>query len=33
VDEPLAELGTHLMLPKQHEHRRAQLEASLPSIR
>jgi glyoxalase family protein len=32
VDEPLAELGTHLMLPKQHEARRAQLEASLPPI-
>ena len=32
VDEPLAELGTHLMLPKQHEHRRAQLESSLPPI-
>ena len=32
VDEPLAELGTHLMLPKQHEPRRAQLEASLPPI-
>ena len=32
VDEPLAELGTHLMLPKQHESRRTQLEASLPPI-
>jgi len=32
VDEPLAELGTHLMLPKQHEPRRAQLEAVLPPI-
>jgi glyoxalase family protein len=33
VDESLDELGTHLMLPKQHEHLRAQLEASLPPIK
>ncbi|MBC6989596.1 ring-cleaving dioxygenase [Hymenobacter sp. BT491] len=32
VDEPLAELGTHLMLPKQHEKLRARLETSLPPI-
>ncbi|QDA61615.1 ring-cleaving dioxygenase [Hymenobacter jejuensis] len=32
VDEPLAELGTHLMLPKQHERLRARLETSLPPI-
>ncbi|WP_310395184.1 ring-cleaving dioxygenase [Hymenobacter sp.] len=33
VDEPLAELGTHLLLPPQHEARRAQIEAHLPVIR
>lgn len=32
VDEPLNELGTHLMLPRQHEHLRADLENSLPKI-
>jgi glyoxalase family protein len=32
VDEPLAELGTHLLLPPQHEPRRAQIEAHLPKI-
>jgi len=32
VDEPLAELGTHLMLPSQHERLRAQLDAHLPKI-
>ncbi|UOQ52256.1 ring-cleaving dioxygenase [Hymenobacter cellulosivorans] len=32
VDEPLAELGTGLKLPKQHEPLRARLEASLPPI-
>jgi len=32
VDEPLAELGTHLMLPTQHEHLRAQLAQRLPKI-
>ena len=33
VDEPLEELGTHLMLPPQHEPRRERLEQSLPPIR
>lgn len=32
VDEPLAELGTGLKLPKQHEHLRSQLEAHLTPI-
>jgi glyoxalase family protein len=32
VDEPLAELGTHLMLPTQHEHLRSQLEQRLPPV-
>lgn len=32
VDEPLNELGTHLKLPVQHEHLRAELEKSLPTI-
>jgi glyoxalase family protein len=32
VDEPLNELGTHLMLPDQHEHYRATLEQSLPKL-
>jgi glyoxalase family protein len=32
IDEPLAELGTHLMLPTQHEHLRAQLEKRLPPV-
>jgi glyoxalase family protein len=32
VDEPLAELGTHLMLPTQHEHLRPQLEQRLPKV-
>ncbi|TDN36774.1 ring-cleaving dioxygenase [Hymenobacter sp. UV11] len=32
VDEPLAELGTHLMLPTQHKHLRPQLEQRLPKI-
>ncbi|MGI4886046.1 MAG: ring-cleaving dioxygenase [Janthinobacterium lividum] len=32
VDEPLAELGTHLMLPAQHEHLRPQLEKRLVPI-
>ena len=32
VDEPLNELGTHLMLPHQHEHLREQLEQLLPKI-
>ncbi|SMB98839.1 Glyoxalase/bleomycin resistance protein/dioxygenase [Hymenobacter roseosalivarius DSM 11622] len=33
IDEPLAELGTHLLLPPQYEGRRAQIEAQLPVIR
>jgi glyoxalase family protein len=32
IDEPLAELGTHLMLPSQHEPQRAQLENHLPKL-
>jgi glyoxalase family protein len=32
VDEPAAELGTHLKLPPQHEDQRAQLEAVLTPI-
>jgi glyoxalase family protein len=32
VDEPLAELGTHLMLPPQYEARRAQIEKILPVL-
>jgi glyoxalase family protein len=32
VDEPLAELGTHLMLPAQHEGKRAAIEAHLPVL-
>lgn len=32
VDEPLAELGTHLMLPQQHDYLRAELENSLPKL-
>lgn len=32
VDEPLNELGTHLMLPHQHEHLREDLEKLLPKI-
>ncbi|GAB2943408.1 ring-cleaving dioxygenase [Hymenobacter coalescens] len=32
VDEPLGELGTHLMLPRQHEPLRAQLENHLPKL-
>ena len=32
VDEPVAELGTRLMLPPQHEPRRAELEAALPPV-
>ena len=32
VDESLAELGTHLLLPPQHESRRARIEAHLPVI-
>jgi len=32
VDEPLNELGTHLMLPGQHEHLRRDLEKVLPKL-
>lgn len=32
VDEPLAELGTHLMLPEQHDYLRAELENILPKL-
>ena len=32
VDEPLEELGTHLLLPPQHEPRRARIEQILPEI-
>ena len=32
IDEPPAELGTHLLLPPQHEARRAQITAHLPQI-
>ena len=32
VDEPLHELGTHLMLPVQHEHLRGDLEKILPEL-
>ena len=32
VDEPLAQLGTGLMLPKQHEPLRPQLEQRLPKL-
>lgn len=32
IDEPLEELGTHLMLPAQYESRRAEIEKSLPKL-
>jgi glyoxalase family protein len=32
VDEPLAELGMHLKLPRQHEGMRAEIEKALPPI-
>jgi len=32
IDEPLAELGQRLMLPRQYEPQRAQIEAILPPI-
>lgn len=32
TDEPLESLGTALRLPKQHEHLRSQIEATLPKI-
>ena len=33
VDEPLEELGTHLLLPPQHEPRRTRIERILPPVR
>ena len=33
IDEPLDELGTHLLLPPQHEPRRERIEQVLPEIR
>jgi glyoxalase family protein len=33
VDEPVEKLGTGLMLPKQHAHLRAAIEAALPPLR
>ncbi|MBO9701879.1 MAG: ring-cleaving dioxygenase [Sporocytophaga sp.] len=33
VDEPLAELGSHLKLPKQHEGLRGEIEKKLPIIK
>ena len=32
VDEPVEELGTHLMLPAQYEAQRSQIEQTLPSL-
>jgi glyoxalase family protein len=32
VDEPLAELGDHLKLPRQYESMRAEIEKSLPAL-
>jgi glyoxalase family protein len=32
VDEPVEELGTHLMLPPQYESRRDQIEKTLPQL-
>ena len=32
VDEPLEELGTHLLLPPQHEPKRTRIEQMLPEI-
>lgn len=32
IDEPLSKLGTHLMLPEQHEHLRSDLEKILPEL-
>ncbi len=32
VDEPLAELGSHLKLPKQYESARSEIEKSLPAL-
>lgn len=33
VDEPLAELGTHLRLPPHYESRREEILARLPLLR
>ena len=32
VDEPVSELGTHLMLPSQYEGRRKKIEEALPTL-
>lgn len=32
IDEPVSELGTHLKLPPQYEHRRAEIEKVLPAL-
>ncbi len=32
IDEPLEHLGEHLMLPRQHEAKRATLERTLPPV-
>src|SRR5690606_36733467 len=32
IDEPVSELGTHLMLPPQYESSRAQIEQVLPAL-
>jgi glyoxalase family protein len=32
VDEPVNELGTHLMLPAQYESMRNQIEQNLPQL-
>jgi glyoxalase family protein len=32
IDEPLSELGTHLLLPPQYEPQRAKIEAVLPKL-
>jgi glyoxalase family protein len=33
VDEPIDQLGTRLRLPKQYEHMRGKIEASLPALK
>jgi glyoxalase family protein len=32
VDEPVDELGTHLMLPAQYESHRSEIEQALPQL-
>jgi glyoxalase family protein len=32
IDEPLEELGTHLLLPPQYEPHRREIEAALPKL-